>query len=311
MLHRCLGFLEGTLSFAFLPIQHACAIVLRSLGIQGVCSPEDIKKYQEFKKQSIQSDGGIIVFNHSTPYDHLVMMYELRDRINFMLPDPHVLGSWPPWLLPHRKPALLAYGGYSPDAFRSNVPILPIVLIYSHPPSRSILQRLLTPKTCTYTMQVLDPVYPPDKNSDPNAIAKETAYRMDKAQIVAPQITVAHNPLLTGTIGCLAASHLFMLCGIAALSRRLYVYGIGMFMVFVTSWLYHGTNDAVLRAIDIKSNVFWIGICGSMLIRDKNYLAVLSLIFAGISYMLDLDHALFVHVPVAIAMGMVRPTPKN
>jgi hypothetical protein len=88
--------------------------------------------------------------------------------------------------------------------------------------------------------------------------------------------------------------------------NNLLVYGLGMLVVFATSWMYHGTGDPYWRRVDISSNLLMIGIYGIMLVTSSQYKPLIMLIIAGISYGLKLTHSLFVHLPIALGFSMIK-----
>lgn len=76
MYDRVLAIVEGLLAFAFLPLKYSCKILLHANHVSGYCAPEDKEKYHRIKNTL---DNVVVVFNHPTYFDNVVMMYELDD----------------------------------------------------------------------------------------------------------------------------------------------------------------------------------------------------------------------------------------
>lgn len=305
MLHNFLGVVEGALSFMFMPVKQACAIVLRSLKIEGASHPDDKTKYISFKENH---PNGIIVYHSTTFYDHLVIMHELSDPFRFISPYPYLLGSpiWLPSLLRRKQNTSMTAAAFQCANFQTKQTILPVIIQYDPTHTCKSLFSHFWQTPVSYTLRVLDPIIPSNAQT-PYEIAHKVKMEMVHAlSAPRPILEVVKDPRLTGTIGCLGTSHFFIIFGIMALARRLFIYGIAMCIIFVTSWLYHGTNDVFWRKIDIISNIVWTTICGAMVTYTRQYYVVGSLLFAGVSYFFDLDHATFVHIPVAIAFALVR-----
>lgn len=352
MLHRVIGCIEGVLSYAFLPLCISAKVVLRSLNVQGYCPPEDVQRYNDFKSTV---DKGVVIFNHPTFFDHLVIMKELDDTPRFVVLRKYVSGPFA-WIgrkikaIPIFKPSkgaskviteeiqmrkagdplviLSPTAGkashtrhwflypFKSGAFISKPKVLPII-IYYHPyqprGDMDIQEEFvarLNGEEVKYVMRVLPHIDPIENES-----AEEYAERCRKIMMKELLITAqdydnsyrqhCEKPTY-GSIDCLLTSHLFMLCGVAAIYNSLVLYGIGMITVFLTSWLYHGTGDQLWRYVDITSNVLMMIVFGFMLLRARQKKPLILLAIAIISYTLKLPHSLFVHIPIALGFRSIH-----
>lgn len=350
MLHRIVGCIEGILSYAFLPLRHSTAVILRSLNVKGVCAREDVDKYYNFKKTV---DNGVVVFNHPTFFDHIVIMKELDDTLRFVMFDDYLV--WPlRWIAKktraiviknhtkgsakvvakeieqrnvgdplvitsptagkasHTRPWFLY--PFKTGAFLTKPKVLPII-IYYHPyqprANKTIAEEVtsrLKGDELNYVMRVLDPL-----DSIDNETAQQYAERCRKYMMKEllelqkeTQTPPSTEPSL-GSIDSLLSSHLFLLCGIAAITNHLLLYGLGMCVVFMTSWMYHGTGCMIWRRIDIASNLIMIGVFGILLLKSRQYKPITMLVLAAIAYALQLPHSIFVHIPIAIGFASIRP----
>lgn len=350
MLHRLIGCVEGVLSYFFLPVKHSTSVVLRALNVHGYCPPEDKHRYEQFKETTAKS---IVVFNHPTFFDHIVIMKELEDTPRFVMLKKYMVGPFK-WIAHHLKAvairkssgasqvisnevnrrkkgeellAISPAGGKVSDerswflypfktgAFLSRPKVLPIVIHYSpyKPWSSNIslyetLHNQIGGPPIKYVMRVLEPMepYPSEKTSE---FAERCRRTMMKQLLLIDHglspIEQSQSQEL-GSIDCVTTSHLFLVCGIAAILNHLFLYGIGMITVFLTSWMYHGTGDPLWRKIDITSNLILIAFFGFMLLRARQYKPLIMLAIASACYVANLPHALFVHVPIAIGFALIE-----
>jgi 1-acyl-sn-glycerol-3-phosphate acyltransferase len=91
MIHRIVGCVEGILSYFFIPLKHSTQVVLRSLNVSGYCPSEDVEKYHRFKASV---DNGVVIFNHPTYFDHVVIMKELNDTPRFVMFKEYMKGPF-------------------------------------------------------------------------------------------------------------------------------------------------------------------------------------------------------------------------
>lgn len=351
MLHRLIGCVEGILSFVFLPLKYSANVVLRSLNVHGTCPKADIEKYYSFKESV---DNGVIIFNHPTFYDHIVIMKELNDTPRFVMYKHFMKGPFK-WVANKLNAigidnkakgasSLIANeirerqfgdhlvivsptGGkasqsrpwylypFKTGAFITRPKVLPIILYYvpyapwhSSDLSEQVFKRLKGDKI-SYIMRVLDPMEATENESITEfadrcrkTMIKEL-YTIHKEQTLTQQ-KVSDDSM--GSINSFFTSHLFLICGIAAILNHIYLYGIGMCIVFLTSWLYHGTGDVMWRRVDIISNIMMAVIFGLMLLKSQQYTPLVFLTFACISYVLKLEHSIFVHIPIALGFSSIH-----
>lgn len=346
MIHKLISIILGFISYIIFPIHIACNLILLGLGVNGSCNEDDVEKYYSFKKNVSK---GVIIFNHPTFFDHVVIMKELKDTPRFAMYDKYIVGPVK-WLcnrlnvLPisssqgntcrirsaiktrKNNESLLAV---SPSAGKCHVhdiaalakfrtgafvempDVLPIIINYEpYEPwmqNTSLLKtmiRRLRGCNVSYQLKVLDPVSPL-QDETPNRFAARCRTIMRDALKHPRSID---SPPPNGSPLCLMTSLLFLFCAITTLKKGAHYipFAMGMLMVFITSIFYHGTGDNDLRLLDIISNVYW-GIFFSIpLIATKQWIPMLCLLVAICSYIFKLNHASFVHIPIAIGFLNIK-----
>ena len=341
MLDRLFTLLVGTASAAICPISATCNLLLLGLGVHGSSDADDIEKYKRFRDKEGKC---IIIFNHPTFYDHMVIMKELQDIPRFAMSEKYMVGPMK-WIancyntititsakgntaaiqeaMTERPPPIVAPAAgnchptdetildpFKTGAFVGNPTVLPIVIHYApYEPwlttvsLKDIVVRRLQGNDIQYRMKVLDPV---EANADESPVEfaqrcrqlMETTLK-DLQNTPVPQVSC-------GSSMCLTTSFLFLVISVITFYKGFLFESIGMFVVFITSVLYHSTHDKDFRMFDIWSNVFWMTVCSVRLMISSQLQPLIFLGIALIGYGLGANHALWVHIPIALGFLSIQ-----
>lgn len=340
MFSRIFTFVTGHLYYVALPIHHCCQLILLGLGVHGSCDKNDLEKYRQFKATH---HAGVIVYNHPTFYDHVVLMKELGEYVRFVMLKKYMVGPIR-WLakrlqvvevkpksgvaqkirdiILHRKPneSLLAINPaaghlsetdptvvapFRTGAFLAKAPVLPILLWYDpYEPwkyGESLLQvlwRRLRGEKVHYMMKVLDPMTPTEDETVVQYAERCRKYIGD-ALLDMRDVSVPRGSIIASA-QCFATSHLFFLCTIVNWWRNQKAYALGMLVVSMTSVWYHGFGTLRAKMIDTILNVLMGTVYSIRLLYMRNYRPIVWLWTAVLGYILRLNHALFVHIPITI-----------
>lgn len=338
MLDRLFTIFLGTLSTIFFPIHVTCNLLLIGLGVHGTAEESDREKYRRFRDTKGKA---VIIFNHPTFYDHMVIMKELNDVPRFAMLEKYMLGPIR-WIAKYYnvltitdkkgntaaiqevledRPNIIiapAAGNCHPTdssilatfktgAFISNPIILPIIIKYEpYQPwsttdklNQTVLKRLRG-NELYYKMKVLDPML-----ADENETPVEFAQRCRETMELALKNTKVEQ-ISSGSPLCLTTSFLFLISSIITFYKGAVLYSTGMFTVFITSILYHGTHDRTFRNIDIASNLFWMIFCSIKLYASYDFVPLMFLSVAMTSYILKVNHAYGVHIPISLGFLSIK-----
>lgn len=89
MLDHLFTVLVGQITGFFLPFGIAANIMLTGFNVYGSCDPADVATYQRFKENI---SNGVILFNHPTFFDHIVLIKELNDMPRFAMTTKYMVG---------------------------------------------------------------------------------------------------------------------------------------------------------------------------------------------------------------------------
>lgn len=351
MYDRVLAILEGLVAFAFIPLKYSCKILMRANHVTGYCPPEDKEKYHRVKDTI---DKCVIVFNHPTYFDHVVMMYELDDIPRWVALKKYMAGPLK-WVANQMKAipvtpksgfsevlskeinerkagdAMIAIspagGKVSPTdqfdiqkfrtgAFLTKPTVLPIVIVYdpyvpwlSGEPVPDAFRKRLTGPPVKYVMRVLDPVTATTEETPEEFASRCKAIMEDSMRKVDMKSTPSEKshdaPSEYGSFEGTLTSHLILLCAIVALRNHFYVYGTCLFGFAVLSWVYYGTNDGLLKHLYKRMHILLLCISSIVLMIYGHVKPLLFFTVAAIMFVLKINHAAFVHIPLALGLHFV------
>lgn len=314
------------------------ATLLHFFKVYGECPEEDKTRYQHYKNTL---DNAILIFNHPTFYDHIVVMKELGETFRFVMSHKYM---FPPFnsiaanmdsiiVYPRNQTsqliargvqerkggdpliAISPHGGeisshpldlptFRTGAFLARPSVIPVVIKYfpSEPWTSGSLHRIVMKRLMgdpiQYSVRVLEAIETRE-GEDAHDFADRCRTEMSKALSEMQPNKRMHLPMTYYTC------YLFLVCAIITCARELYAYSIGMFLVFLTSVLYHGSFcDPMYKRLDMASNIILASGFSAHLLANNQYTPLIWLLTASIAYIGKLNHALFVHVP--IAMGFLN-----
>lgn len=350
MYDRVLAIFEGLLAFAFIPLKYSCKILIRANHVTGYCPPEDKEKYHRIKNTV---DKCVVVFNHPTYFDNVVVMYELDDIPRLVAFKKYMVGPLK-WVASHMKAIPITPGsgfsetlskeittrkagdpmiGISPTAgkvsptdqfdlkefrkgaFLTKPMVLPIVLVYnpyipwlSGEPVPDAVRKRLKGEPVQYVMRVLDPIIPTEDETPEQLAArcKETMEdAMRKVDFSIIPATLPTDKTEYGSFEGTLTSHLILMCAFVAIRHHFYVYGACLFAFALVSWMYYGTNDVFLKSIYKRMHIILLCIASVVLMVYGHVKPLVFLTIAAISFVLKINHAAFVHVPLALGLHFV------
>ncbi len=341
MLDRLFTIFLGTLSTLFFPIRVTCNLLLLGLGVHGTADELDREKYRRFRDTKGKA---VIIFNHPTFYDHMVIMKELNDVPRFAMAEKYMLGPLK-WIAKYYNVLTITNAKGNSAAIQGALEERPVLIVapaggYCHRTDSAILEEfktgsflnnpLVLPIIINYTpfepWAMTDSLHSTVLN---RLLGKEIQYRMKVLDpVMANQDETPHNfaqrcrelmeaglrdlknnmgpQVSSGSSLCLTTSFLFLLSSIATAYKGAYLYSTGMFTTFVTSVLYHATHDRFLRTIDIASNLFWMLFCSTRLYTSYDFVPLAFLSIAVLSYYLKINHAYGVHVPITLGFLSIK-----
>jgi hypothetical protein len=326
-----------------MPLSAACNLVLIGLGIHGSCAKSDVTKYHAFKRDTAK---GVVLFTHSTFFDHMVIMKELNDTPRFVMSAKYICNGIIRWIA--RKCNVLEIGG-SGNAFvvsaaidsrKRDDPLLAVspTAGQSHATDQEVLMEFKTgafivlpevlPIVIRYTpyepwlasMQLHDMikrrlrgdvVHYTMRVLDPirplqDETPRQFADRCRELMQDEMRTTRICEQAYCGNPLLFLTSFLFLLCSYITWDRGMYAQG--MIIVFVTSVMNHGTGNNILRLIDQCSNMLLGSLFCYQLMLAGQVVPVMFATFALCSYMYKLNHALYVHLPVCLGFLSIRRT---
>jgi hypothetical protein len=341
MLDRLFTLLLGSASTLICPISASCNLLLLGLGVHGTSDKADIEKYKRFCEKSGK---GVIIFNHPTFFDHMVIMKELNDVPRFAMSEKYMIGPIKriakyyntipitsakgnaaaiQEAMSERPPPIVAPAAgnchqtdsavldeFKTGAFLGNPTVLPIVIHYTpYEPwliteaMKDTIIRRLWGNEIQYRMKVLDPVV---ANADESPADFAQRCRQIMETVLKELQAAPMPPISCGSSACLTTSFLFLGSSIITFYKGYLFESFGMFVVFITSVLYHATHDKDLRLIDMGSNIFWMTICSVRLMLTSQIQPLIFLVIAVAAYLLQANHALWVHIPIALGFLSIQ-----
>lgn len=344
MFFQALSFLSFPFVYTYSTTRNACAALLFSLNVYGSCSQEDREKYLQAKSSNTKT---IIIFNHPTCYDHLVIMKELGDPLRFVMSYKYLF--WPFRSLAQGLRCIIVYpksqtsaliakevserkqkdpmiaisphGGdsiftpwelppFRTGAFLARPTVIPVVIRYfPHEPwlqGMSLFQilcrRIFAFHHSQYVMKVLDAIEMKE-NEDYAIFAERCRTNMSTAlsQIELKQKDRILKPFTYYT------SYLFLLSASVTVFKGMLCYSAGMFVVFCTSVLYHGSLcDIMYKYLDVRTNILMAVGFSMNLLWNQQIAPICWLTVASIGYLLGWNHAVFVHGPITIGFLSIK-----
>lgn len=345
MLHNVVTAFCGCIMFIIMPVtlSSACNLILISLGVHGVSSPEDREKYRKFKQHI---DKGVVLFTHPTFFDHIVIMKELNDIPRFVTSSKYMIGSFIKYFarrcnvlqistqtgskssavisdcISNRKNGepLLAISPtagishtteqetlavFRTGAFLQKPAILPIIIKYT--PYEPWLSSLTLYDIIMKRLRGRNINYTMKILDVIYPIENETPSDFaQRCRETMEQGMRDTNDKLSynGSPLLLSTSFLFLIC--SYISRSNGMYGFGMLIVFVTSVLYHGTGNDMWKKVDVCSNILLGSIFSIKLLISRQWIPVVCTLITLCSYIWKLDHAIFIHIPLCIGFLSIR-----